>query len=606
MPNKRNTLPWLLLILLVVLALTVSSLPGPVRGSASAGEALPFDGQVIIMHEPGDGTTRFVPPPAGALRAPATANLVVSYSANFPVAARTAFDFAVGIWESLISSSVPIYIYAEWEPLATNQLGGAGPESIFRNFSGAPMPDTWYPGPLAEKLYGANLSTNPNDADIGATFNSAFPDWYFGTDGNPGPTRVDFLSVVLHELGHGLGFLGYMNASNTTQTATTDYNGFPFVYNYFTENSAGTNLLDISNPATLYNELTGGNIYFDGPHTRAANGGSRVKLYAPSLWQPGSSYSHVDTIYDGTPNALMTWSLADGEAVHDPGPFALGIFADMGWTLDSPTPTTPPPTPTRTATPMLNPASIGYLPGALNQAAQPTLTPFPNQGLYGRVTQNGSAVPNILLTLRRYNLAALAWEDAGVKFTDANGRFDFTGQRGLLPGEAYYVRYTNYALTPSRLFWWATPYQLSYSGGSLAMGDFDIADVALLTPPDGTTVSIPASFTWQRRAATTTDSYAFHLYDDPSLPANEYISPALGYVSEYALTSLPIGFSTGTPNYWDVFVYPPGGQYPDQGWGISLDLYQVTFSSATRQEVQPSASAPAVPMRLPPDVDFSR
>lgn len=598
MPHKPNSLPFILLTLLAVLALAVTSLPGPARGSASAGESLPFDGQVIIMHAPGDGTTRFVPPPPAALRAPATANLVVTYSASFPAAARTAFEDAVDIWESLVTSPVPVYVYAEWAPLAPNQLGGAGPESIYRNFAGAPKVDTWYPAALAEKLYGANLSANPTDADIGATFNSAFPDWYFGTDGNPGVNQVDFLSVVLHELGHGLGFLGYMNADNNTETASAEYSGSPFVYNHFTENSAGTNLLDITNPATLYDELTGGNIYFDGPNARAANGGSTVKLYAPSLWQQGSSYSHVDIIYDGTPNALMTWSLADGEAVHDPGPITLGMFADMGWTLVSA------PTPTHTATPMLNPASISYLPGTISQAALPTPTPFPNQGLYGRVTQNGTAAPNILVTLRRYNLTLGDWEDAGVEFTDSNGRFDFTGQRALVPGEAYYVRYANYAFTPGRLFWWASPYKLSYSGGPLTMGDFDIGDVALLGPADDTAASLPVSFTWQRRPATTTDSYAFHLYDDPSLPVNEFISPALGYVGQYVLTSLPFGFTTGTTNYWDVLVYPPGGQYPDQGWGLSLDLYRITINGAVRQAVRPPASA--VPMRLPPDVDFAR
>jgi hypothetical protein len=300
----------------------------------------------------------------------------------------------------------------------------------------------------------------------------------------------------------------------------------------------------------------------------------------------------------------MTWSLADGEAIHDPGAIALGMFADMGWTLDSTPPTPLSPTPTRTATPMLNPTSIGYLPGALNQAAPPTLTPFPNQGLYGRVTQSGAPAPNILVTLRRYNVSVGAWEDAGVEITDSNGRYDFTGQRALVSDEAYYVRYANYALTPGRLFWWASPYKLSYSGGPLSMGDFDIADVVLLSPAENATAPLPVTFTWQRRPATTTDSYALHLYDDPSAPINEFISPALGYVGQYALTSLPFGFTTGTTNYWDVLVYPPGGQYPDLGWGLSLDVYRVTFSGALRQAVQPPAAA--VPLRLPPDVDFGR
>ena len=44
--------------------------------------------------------------------------------------------------------------------------------------------------------------------DIVANFNSSF-EWYLGTDGNAG-TSYDLMTVVLHELAHGLGFIGSM------------------------------------------------------------------------------------------------------------------------------------------------------------------------------------------------------------------------------------------------------------------------------------------------------------------------------------------------------------------------------------------------------------
>ena len=53
--------------------------------------------------------------------------------------------------------------------------------------------------------------------------------------------------------------------------------------------------------------------------------------YAPTTWRPGSSYSHLGEIYNSTPNALMTYSLAKGETNYNPGPIVLGIFRDMGW-----------------------------------------------------------------------------------------------------------------------------------------------------------------------------------------------------------------------------------------------------------------------------------
>jgi hypothetical protein len=52
----------------------------------------------------------------------------------------------------------------------------------------------------------ANTDHNPGLADINATFSSSHPDWYFGTGDSTPINKIDFVSVVLHELGHGLGF----------------------------------------------------------------------------------------------------------------------------------------------------------------------------------------------------------------------------------------------------------------------------------------------------------------------------------------------------------------------------------------------------------------
>ena len=69
----------------------------------------------------------------------------------------------------------------------------------------------------------------------------------------------------------------------------------------------------------------------------ASNGGVSPELYAPGTWNPGSSYSHLDeTVYgEGDPDSLMTAFLASGEAIHDPGQITLGMFADMGWMVDT-------------------------------------------------------------------------------------------------------------------------------------------------------------------------------------------------------------------------------------------------------------------------------
>src|SRR5262249_41553325 len=126
-----------------------------------------------------------------------------------------AFQFAANLWGSFLSSPVEIRIDANFDPLTCSAvmavLGRAGASSVFRDFAGAPLVNTWYPKALADKFAGADLF--PGVSDISARFNSAigttcpFPRvWYYGLDANAPGGQLDFVSVVLHELGHGMGF----------------------------------------------------------------------------------------------------------------------------------------------------------------------------------------------------------------------------------------------------------------------------------------------------------------------------------------------------------------------------------------------------------------
>jgi hypothetical protein len=90
------------------------------------------------------------------------------------------------------------------------------------------------------------------------------------------------------------------------------------------------------NPSSkLGQQFTGGRLFFSGPLTNSAHipAGFPARLYAPSAWEDGSSYSHLDeaTFPAGDPNSLMTPQLGMNEAIHTPGPIVMGIFRDMGW-----------------------------------------------------------------------------------------------------------------------------------------------------------------------------------------------------------------------------------------------------------------------------------
>lgn len=261
-------------------------------------------------------------------------------------AAQAAFQYAVDIWETLITSGVTIEVKACWTgDLGASTLGSAGPRWAYRNFPGAPLADTWYPVALANALYGSDLSADP---DIDARFNMNFA-WYFGTDGNTPIGQYDFVTAVLHELGHGLGFLGSMSVGPPSCSVGSGCWGgegwpkSPYIYDRFTENGSGQSLIDTNlfpnNSPALASQLQSDNVFFDGTNANAANGGQPVKLYAPSTWLQGSSYSHLDDdTFDGTENALMTPSIGSAESNHQPGPVAFGIFEDMGWVTSQPAP----------------------------------------------------------------------------------------------------------------------------------------------------------------------------------------------------------------------------------------------------------------------------
>ena len=278
-----------------------------------------------------------VPPPEKFLKARAeaktlsrsnfTAEIIVDYHGFQETSpqAQVAFQYAVDIWATLIKSDVPIYVDATYEPLESGVLGSAGPSFVFRTFEGAPNDSLYYGVATAEKLAADHINV-PGEPDIVARFNSAF-DWYLGTDGEPGD-KYDFVSVVLHELGHGLGFFDRCTYDSDEDLGYF-FNG---VYDSYIVHLEGESIYDLEFGSKEMGEfLTSERLFLSAPLATAANNGSQPRINAPNTWSDGSSIAHWDIQFDGTPEALMTPSFSPGESVHDPGDVALGLFADMGW-----------------------------------------------------------------------------------------------------------------------------------------------------------------------------------------------------------------------------------------------------------------------------------
>jgi hypothetical protein len=138
----------------------------------------------------------------------------------------------------VLHPTVDIQINAQFNPLGAGVLGSAGTTAAFRDFSGAEYPNTWYFAAQAKHL--AKTDLNPLQFDINAQFSSQTA-WYHGTDGNEG-TLTDLLPVVLHEMGHGLGFANLVNEN----TGTLNQN-LPDIYSQYT--------LDVATDK-IWNEMT--------------------------------------------------------------------------------------------------------------------------------------------------------------------------------------------------------------------------------------------------------------------------------------------------------------------------------------------------------------
>ncbi len=261
--------------------------------------------------------------------------IIVNY-VGFTTEAQEAFQFAVDIWESILHSEVPIRITASWSKLGANVLGSAGPSRFFSNFEGALLEDIMYPVALAEKLARTNL--NPDtQADINANFNSD-ANWYFGTDGNTPTGLTDLVSVVMHEIGHGLGMVDTFNANATNGIwGSTQTQNLPVAYDYFVVNGQEQQLIDTSlfpNPSgALKDQLTSNNVFFSSNIVKTLLLGAKARLFAPDPFNGGSSIAHLDegTFPAGDDNSLMTPQIGQAEAIHVPGDITLSIFAEMGW-----------------------------------------------------------------------------------------------------------------------------------------------------------------------------------------------------------------------------------------------------------------------------------
>lgn len=249
-------------------------------------------------------------------RASQTQNgLYVTYANTVPAAAKIAIESAVNKWTAAIDTTTgPVEIEVTWSRLGSGVLGSAGPETYISHSS---LPTSlWYPAAQANVLGQADFNGAARP-EIQVELNSGV-NWYMNTTGQPATNQIDLVSVVLHEIGHGLGFLGSARVTGGVLGLISP----PFIYDRHVTHG-GSLLTNISDQDSA---LTSNNLYIK------SSASATAELYAPSTWLQGTSYSHFRATGSQS-SALMTPSLQFGTAKRTIDALTLGVLEQTGWTL---------------------------------------------------------------------------------------------------------------------------------------------------------------------------------------------------------------------------------------------------------------------------------
>ena len=264
-------------------------------------------------------------------------------------AARTAsLDYALSTWDAWLpaNDNEPIRILVETPTTPPglsswgNILGYNQTSSFWSGFSGAPHANVWYPGALADYLAKTDLyydyyHTYTNDYDMVVGIDP-YASWYLPTTGSPG-SSMDLASVLLHEIGHGLGFTGLISYQNSAWQ--WNYDGDWAIYDTFLSEKIGNTYVSLTSmtPTQRAAAVTSDALYWTGADAEAANGGKPVQVYAPTTYAGGSSIYHLDYAANDAQTGdqpsyyLMSPFRAPGQVDHTISAVETGMLDDMGW-----------------------------------------------------------------------------------------------------------------------------------------------------------------------------------------------------------------------------------------------------------------------------------
>jgi hypothetical protein len=227
---------------------------------------------------------------------------------------RKATEYALELWSEQLAGIVPVDIEVDLYPLGSGVLG----MSFFPLCFIDPDKNIAFPSALWNQLVEFKASS---EWDIKIVMNSTFV-FFFGLDGNT--IGYDYVTIMIHEVTHGLGFGCYCDAADGEF-----FWGVPGTYDcQLYQGIDGISFTELSNSerAAL---MVSNNLYSGAPNSNLlkANNGVRVKMYAPIYYSGGSSAHH----WDNNVGFVNFMQYSYQYPLHTFNDRKIGILKDMGW-----------------------------------------------------------------------------------------------------------------------------------------------------------------------------------------------------------------------------------------------------------------------------------